>query len=95
MTLRVHQVHFLPLRVNDTHWDYSIEPTAKGFTFVLLEDESGLLQLAIQPPLYTKLRPLLRQGCCCWCRGWCSGGRNSKCIGGRNVLVGQMWQLGR
>lgn len=35
--------------------------TANGFTFVLLEDEAGLLQVAVPPKLYPQLRTVLRE----------------------------------
>ena len=35
--------------------------TAKGITFLSLEDESGLLDLVIKPPVYARVRKLLNQ----------------------------------
>ena len=34
--------------------------TAKGILFMSLEDESGLLDLVVKPPVYERLRPVLR-----------------------------------
>ncbi len=35
--------------------------TANGFTFILLEDEAGLLQVAVPPALYPTLKQVLRE----------------------------------
>ena len=34
--------------------------TAKGILFMSLEDESGLLDLVVKPPVYARLREVLR-----------------------------------
>ena len=36
-------------------------PMAKGMTFILLEDETGRLPMAIAPPVYTKFRANVRE----------------------------------
>ena len=35
--------------------------TAKGVTFLSLEDESGLLDVVLQPPVYARSRTLLKR----------------------------------
>lgn len=38
-------------------------PTAKGFTFLILEDETGRVPTALQPSLYEPFASVLREGC--------------------------------
>ena len=35
-------------------------PTAKGMVFITLEDETGIANLILTPPVYERLRPLAR-----------------------------------
>jgi error-prone DNA polymerase len=35
-------------------------PTAKGFTFLTLEDEEGLMNIVVEPPVYQTNRILIR-----------------------------------
>ncbi|RYG66638.1 hypothetical protein EON80_15025 [bacterium] len=37
-------------------------PTAKGFTFMILEDETGYIPTALQPALYEQFSRVLREG---------------------------------
>lgn len=36
-------------------------PTAKGFTFLTLEDETGFINLILRPQLFAALRPVIHQ----------------------------------
>lgn len=43
-------------------------PTAKGMVFILLEDETGRIQVAVPPPAFERLKAVLRHGAL-WVRG--------------------------
>jgi error-prone DNA polymerase len=44
-------------------------PTAKGFLFITLEDEEGLVNLIVRPDVYERFRDALRNAPLIWVRG--------------------------
>src|SRR5947209_19546266 len=43
--------------------------TAKGFIFVLLEDEAGMVNVIVRPDVYERYRPAIRGEPLLWVRG--------------------------
>src|SRR5947209_19920960 len=43
--------------------------TAKGFIFVLLEDEAGMVNVIVRPDVYQRYRPAIRGEPLLWVRG--------------------------
>jgi DNA polymerase III alpha subunit len=43
--------------------------TAKGFVFVLLEDEAGMVNVIVRPDVYERYRPAIRGEPLLWVRG--------------------------
>jgi len=68
-------------------------PTAKGFLFVTLEDEEGLMNLIVRPAIYEQYRDALRNEPLLWVRGRLQ----REATGGRalSVLVDSAAGLGR
>jgi error-prone DNA polymerase len=48
-------------------------PTAGGVAFLSLEDERGLLDVVLKPPVYERYKALLRGQSCCSSGAWSSG----------------------
>jgi DNA polymerase III alpha subunit len=62
--------------------------TAKGFTFLTLEDEAGLINLIVKPLLYEKLRTVIRTEPFLWV----SGVLQQK-DGTTNIVASAVWPL--
>ena len=63
-------------------------PTAKGHSFITLEDETGLVNLIIRPRLYEKHRVVLRQTSVL-----VAVGRLQREQGACSVLVFDVWEV--
>jgi error-prone DNA polymerase len=69
-------------------------PTAKGMTFVILEDETGRLPTAITPPVYEKVyREVREPGLLV--EGMLEGSGPGQIGSYRSVLIQRLWPLGR
>src|SRR5438132_5369089 len=64
--------------------------TAKGFIFVLLEDEAGMVNVIVRPDVYQRHRPAIRSEPLLWVRG-----KLAKDDGTVNLLAGEVHGLQR
>lgn len=69
-------------------------PTAKGMVFILLEDETGRIQVAVPPPAFERLQAVLRHGAL-WVRGKLEHGGASRLEDGTSVYRSLMVQEAR